>query len=145
VLCSIFVHLLKNFDDINAHWAFGNASSASGALEVIEKLDKILEFMKNSLPQAGSPVRPGIMSRRMHCEIRELTGIPIPHPLSLKRRGGDDFIVDIETMACWTEIGAYPAAKATEGFFIPKGRFEHTFKSSRNFLDIFYMSFDFFI
>ena len=62
--------------------------------------------MHDALPQPGGFIRPGVMSGRMHGEIRKLTGVPGANPLSLQRSVGEHFVIDIETVAGRAEIGA---------------------------------------
>jgi hypothetical protein len=113
-------HLIENFDDINTNRAFGHAASAAGALIVFVSFHKILVFMQDSLPQPGCFIRPGIVSRGVHGEIRKLTIVPRPYPKTFAGCDGRDFIGDVKTVAGRTEKSADSAAEATHRFLIPE-------------------------
>ncbi len=137
-------HLIENFDDIDSHRAGRDTSSTAGALIFLVIVNKILEFVHDSLPQPRSFVRSGIVSGRVHGEIRKLTVVPGPDPVAFKRAGGFQFIGDVKTMAGRAQIGADTAAQTAHGFFIPERGIEHVFELRRDLVYILDLPLDLF-
>jgi hypothetical protein len=124
----MLVDLFEDLNDVDPHRAEGNAPSTADTLELIIGFDEVLEFVAEPLAEPGSLLRPGIVARGVHGKIGELTGVPGPDPISLKRGCGLQFIIDVKAMAGRTEISADAAADTAHRFFVPEGRIEHPFK-----------------
>jgi hypothetical protein len=116
------VHQREDFSDIDIdRTELHTTSTADTCHAFVVLVHIVFQLVHESLPYALGFLRPGIMARAMQSKKGEHTGIPVPDAISFLAM---DLVLDIETPARRTEIGAGTAVDAGEAHLVPKRCFE---------------------
>ena len=116
------VHQIANPSNIDIHRAETNASTAAHTLNaIVIFVHVIFQLVHKPLADSLRLCIPGVMAGAVMGEKRIHAAVPVAHSDAGKPMG---FILNIETPARRTNIGAGPAVDAGKGHIFPKRRFK---------------------